>query len=67
MPVFAKMAISALVFMAVYSFSFWILFAEIFPENLSWLEIMTALRTTTDARRAAVVGAAGLRGGFSDS
>ena len=44
---FGKFVIAALVFAAVYFFSYWMLFAQVLPETAPWMASAAALLTAT--------------------
>ena len=49
MRIFVRAAVSLLVFLAVYFFSFWLLYTQVIPDSMPWLMTVAALLTATAA------------------
>lgn len=49
MPVLVKCVVATLVFLAVYLFSFWVVFAQIVPDGMVWLANLASLLSAAAA------------------
>jgi len=49
MRIVVKAIVAAVVFLAVYFFSFWVIFAQVIPDNMPWLMMGGALAAATAA------------------
>ena len=49
MSILAKAVVATLVFLAVYFFSFWVVFAQIVPESMMWIALSAAFLTAAAA------------------